>query len=116
MRLVIIQALINVCSKIGSSVTNLSASIGMCLSSKNSLSSLHQKLCLTILHLVGNIVKACQSLGHHILALELDMEVFMEVLEPFVEVAMVKPNIKHVHSFNIDSHVKKHLRRLLDCE
>jgi hypothetical protein len=49
-------------------------------------------------------------------ALELDMEVFIEVLEPFVEVAMPKPNAKHVHNFDIDSPIKKRLRRLLDYE
>ncbi len=37
-----------------------------------------QSLCLTIFHLLGNILWACQSLGCHILALELDMEVFMK--------------------------------------
>ncbi len=55
---------------------------------KITLSILHQFFCLTIFHLVGNIVRACQSLGHHILALELDMEVLMEVLERLIEVAM----------------------------
>jgi hypothetical protein len=77
---------------------------------------LHQKTFLTIFHLISNIVKACQSLGRHILVLELDMEVFMEVLEPFIEVAMPEPNNKHLHNFDIDSFVKKCSRRLLDCE
>jgi hypothetical protein len=45
------------------------------------------------------------------------MEVFMEVLEPLVKVAMTpEPDIEHVHSFNIDSPIKKHSRRLLKCE
>ncbi len=78
--------------------------------------SLHYKFCLTIFHFASNIVRACQSLGRHILVLELDMEVFMEVLEPFVEVAMPKVDAEHVHNFNIDSLVKKHSKRLFDCE
>jgi hypothetical protein len=44
------------------------------------------------------------------------MEVFMEVLEPLIEVAMPKPNANHVHNFDIDSLVKKHSKRLLDYE
>jgi hypothetical protein len=76
--------------------------------------SLHQLLCLTIFHHVGNNVKSYQSLGRHILALELDMEVFLEVLEPLVEVATPDPKSKHIHSSNIDFLVKKCLKRLLD--
>jgi hypothetical protein len=44
MHLAIIQALINVYSKIGFFVANLSASIGMCLSSKKSFSSSPSKV------------------------------------------------------------------------
>ncbi len=44
------------------------------------------------------------------------MKVFTKVLEPLVEVAMLKPNTEHVHYFEIDSLVKKCSRRLLDCE
>jgi hypothetical protein len=42
------------------------------------------------------------------------MVVLIEVLEPLIEVAMLEPNFKHVHSFDIDFPIKKHLRRLLD--
>jgi hypothetical protein len=35
------------------------------------------------------------------------MEVFVEVLEPFVEVAMPELDVEHVHSFNIDFPIKK---------
>jgi hypothetical protein len=62
---------------------------------------LHQKNCLTIFHLASNIVRTYQSLGCHILALESDIEVFTEVLEPFVEMAMPEPDTKHVHNFNM---------------
>jgi hypothetical protein len=34
--------------------------------------------------LVGTNIKACHALQHHILALELDMDVFIEVLEPLL--------------------------------
>jgi hypothetical protein len=44
------------------------------------------------------------------------MEVFMEALEPLVEVATPKLDIEHVHSFNIDSLVKKRSKRFLDYE
>jgi hypothetical protein len=83
---------------------------------KKSLSISHQFFCLTVFHLIGNIIRAFQSLGHHSLASELDMEVLTEVLEHLIEVAMPKPNAEHVHNFNIDSPIKKRLRRLLDYE
>jgi hypothetical protein len=78
--------------------------------------SLHQKLYLTIFHLAGNTIRACQSLGCHILALESDMEVFTKGREPLVEVATPKLDIKHVHSFSIDFPIKKRSKRLLDYE
>ncbi len=40
----------------------------------------------------------------------------MEVLEPFVEVAMPKPNVEHVHKFDIDFLVKKHSKKLFNYE
>jgi hypothetical protein len=46
------------------------------------------------------------------MALELDMGVFIEVLTLLVEVATTE----HAHSFNIDSPIKKHSKRLLDYE
>jgi hypothetical protein len=71
---------------------------------------------MTIFHLVGNTIKAYQSLGHHILALELDTEVFIKVLEPFIEVAMPKLDVEHIQSFEIDSPIKKCSKRLFDYE
>jgi hypothetical protein len=44
------------------------------------------------------------------------MEVFTEVLEPFVEVATPKLDAEHVHNFNIDSPISKRSQRLLDYE
>ncbi len=116
MHLAIIQALIDVCSKTRSYVADLFTSTCMCFSSKNSFTIFASKTFLTIFHLASNIVRAYKSLGHHILALESDMEVFMEVLELLIEVAMFEFDTKHVHNFDIDSLVKKRFRRLLDYE
>ncbi len=88
----------------------------MCSFSKNSFTIFASNFFWTIFHLASNTVKACQSLQHHILALELDMEVFMKVLEPLVEVAAPKPNTEHVHNFNIDFLVKKRSKRFFDYE
>jgi hypothetical protein len=44
------------------------------------------------------------------------MEVFMEVLELLIEVAMPELNANHVHSFDIDFPVEKRSKRLLDYE
>jgi hypothetical protein len=74
------------------------------------------KICLTIFHLASNTVRACQSLGYHILALELDTEVLTKVLEPLVEMAMLELDTKHVHNFDIVSLDKKCSKRLLDYE
>jgi predicted subunit of tRNA(5-methylaminomethyl-2-thiouridylate) methyltransferase len=71
---------------------------------------------LAIFQLASNIVRAYQNLGHPILALESDMEVVTKVLEPFIEVAMPELDAEHVHNFSIDSLVKEHSKRLLDCE
>jgi hypothetical protein len=38
---------------------------------------------------IGNNIRACQIFQHHILVLELDMEVFEEVLQLLVEVSNV---------------------------
>ncbi len=69
----------------------------MCPPSKNSFTIFASKLVFDHFHLTNNNVKACQSLGHHILALESNMEIFMEVLELLVEVATLERDIKHIH-------------------
>ncbi len=63
---------------------------------------MHPLLCLTIFFHAHNIVKACQSSGHHILALEPNMEVFSKVLTTFVVVDMFDPKFDHIHTFDID--------------
>ncbi len=86
------------------------------LPQKNHSQSLHKNNSLTIFHLTGNTIRAYQSLRHQIMALKSNMEVFMEVLEPLVEVATCELDAEHVHNFDINFHVKKHSMRLLDCE
>jgi hypothetical protein len=44
------------------------------------------------------------------------MEVFTEVLEPFVEVVTFEFDVEHVHNFDIDFPVKKYYWILLDGE
>ncbi len=78
---------------------DLFTSTNMYVFSKTHSQSLHKNLCLTIFHLVSNTIRACRSLGHHILALESDMEVFIEALEFFIEVATLKLDTNHVHNF-----------------
>ncbi len=89
----------------------------MSSSSKNYFSNfLHQILFLTIFHLAGSNVMAYQSLGYHILALKSNMEVFLEVLELFIEVVTFNPKFKHIHNFDIDFPIKKCSRRLFNYE
>ncbi len=40
----------------------------------------------------------------------------MEVLEPLIEITMLKLDVEHVHNFDINSLVKKLSWRLLDYE
>jgi hypothetical protein len=44
------------------------------------------------------------------------MEVFIEVMEPFVEVVTFELDAEHVHNFDIDFPIKKCSRRLFDGE
>jgi hypothetical protein len=110
-----IQALINVCSKIGSSIMDLFASTNMC-SSKTSFTIFESK---NLFDHFSPYKQHCQSLpnlGHHILVLELDMQVFTNMLEPIIEVAILELDIEHVHNFDIDFPIKKRSRKLLDNE
>jgi hypothetical protein len=44
------------------------------------------------------------------------MEVFTKVLEPLIEVVMPKLDVEHIHSFEIDSLIKKRSKRLFAYE
>jgi hypothetical protein len=54
------------------------------------LMQLFQILILNDICHASKNIEACQILHHHILALELDMDVFKEVLEPYIEVPIPK--------------------------
>ncbi len=75
-------------------VVNLSTSIGLfLLLSKIPHDAIVSNSILNDIFHATKIIKACQILHHHILALELDMDVFKEVLEPFIKVPI--PKAKH---------------------
>jgi hypothetical protein len=65
---------------------------------------------------VGNIIKACQILRYHILALELDMVIFEEVIEPLVRVPIPKAKNLFVPLDGHESLVHKHSKRNLHYE
>jgi hypothetical protein len=52
----------------------------------------------------------------HILTLELDMEVFMEVLETLVQSTKLVNKPQRELRLDFNSPVKKHLKRILDCK
>jgi hypothetical protein len=54
----------------------------------------------------SNNVKAYKISGCHIFALELDMEVSKEMVEPMVVVAMPKAKPPHLQNFDLDFLIK----------
>jgi hypothetical protein len=96
MHLTIIQALINFYFKIGSYVVNLFASTSTCSSSKNSFTIFSSK---NLFDHLSPCRQHCQGMP-----------------KPWAQVAMLEPNTKHVHDFDINSPIKKCFRRLLDYE
>ncbi len=68
-------------------------------------------------HFVIVNVMTCQSLGRNILALELDMKDFLEVIEPFIVVDMLNLVSDHIHNFDIDCPLKKcSNKKMFECE
>jgi hypothetical protein len=65
---------------------------------------------------IGNNIKACHTLCCHILALEPDIDLFIEVLEPLVEVLALEQSCPNVDLDDFDSPPTKQSRRNLDCE
>jgi hypothetical protein len=57
--------------------------------------------------LAGTNIKACHALQHHVLALELDMDVFIDVLEPLVVVPIPKATCPLVNIDDEDSPMEK---------
>ncbi len=85
-----LQALIEVCSKVDSFVTDLSASIGLhpsFLISKSLAFLIVPFFILTSICAIGNNIKACHTLRCHTLALKLlDIDISIEVLDTLVKV------------------------------
>jgi hypothetical protein len=61
-------------------------------------------------------VKTCQTLWMHILATEVDMGVFVEILEPRIYVDILVAKTSFVNSFDLDFHVKKQTCKGLNYE
>jgi hypothetical protein len=66
--------------------------------------------------LAGNNIKTCHALQHHVLALELDMDVFTEVLEPLVDVPIHEATRLIVNIDDEDLLVERQPKRILDCK
>ncbi len=86
-----LQALIEVCFKVGSFVANLSISIALFLPFPQFL------LCLCVFSLgfhsfplTCSNIRACHAFYRHVLALEPNMDVFTKVLEPLVIISIPK--------------------------
>ncbi len=74
-----LQTLIEVCSKASSFVVDLFGSIGLHLPSfifKYPRSLLVPFIVFTSVYVVGNNIRACHVLCHHMLAMELDIDIF----------------------------------------
>jgi hypothetical protein len=65
-----------------------------------------------ILHLIDCVF--IWILGYQILTL--DMEVFMEVLETLVQATKLANKPQKEPSLDLNSPMKKHLKRILDCK
>jgi hypothetical protein len=52
-------------------------------------------------------VKTCQTLQMHVLAMEVDTGVLIEILEPHIYIDILVAKKSFFHSFDLDFHVKK---------
>jgi hypothetical protein len=66
--------------------------------------------------LVGTNIKACHALQHHILALELDMDVFIEVLEPLLVLPILEATRLVVNIDDEDLLVERWPKRISNYE
>jgi hypothetical protein len=94
---------------------DLFASTNMCFS-KNSFTIFESNKLFDHFSPYRQHYQGLLNLGHHILVLELDIQVFMNMLEPIVEVAILELDIEHVHNFDIDFPIKECFRKLFDNE
>lgn len=82
------QTFIKICSKLKTLAIDLSTSTCLSLFFKKIDSFLYNYRQVNLI--LGNNVKAYQIFGHHIFALEPDMEVSKEMVEPMVVTTMPK--------------------------
>jgi len=76
-------------------------------------------LCLLLLHLIvltRHNIRACWALGRPILALEVDSEIFDEVLKPLFEVELGENIVKSCFNLDDNSPIQKKARINLNCE
>ncbi len=64
----------------------------------------------------GNSIRACHTPCHHTLALELDIDLFMEVLEPLVGNSILEQSRGVVDLDDSNSPLSKRSNMNLDCE
>ncbi len=107
------------CSKVSSFVVDLFASIGLHLPFlifKYSCSLLVPFPIIISVCVAGNNIRVCHALCRHILDLELDIDIFIKVLKPLVDI--LAPKHKH-HTIDLDDYDSpppKRSRNNLDCE
>jgi hypothetical protein len=65
---------------------------------------------------VGNYLRTCQNLGRHVLLLEPDQDVYLEVLQPLLDVLEVQINVAEEENNDQDVHVQNISKFNIDCE
>jgi hypothetical protein len=66
--------------------------------------------------LIRNNINACWALGRPILALEVDQNIFDEMLKPLLDVKSSKIVVYHVFNLDDDFPIKKRTKINVDCE
>ncbi len=61
-------------------------------------------------------MRACQNLGRHVLLLELDQDVYLELLQPLLDVLEEQTNAAKEENSDLDALVQKKPRFNFDCE
>lgn len=66
--------------------------------------------------LIRNNIRVCWVFGRPILALEVDSEIFYEVLKPLLDANLGKVVVRPIFNLDDDSPIKKKIRINLDYE
>jgi hypothetical protein len=61
-------------------------------------------------------LKTCQKLGRHFLLLELDRDIYLELLQPLLDVIQEQTNVVEEENNDLDVPVQKKFRLNFDCE